>query len=86
MNKDRMKGTVDEVIGIAKRKAGELTGNTKLQVEGMAQQVKGKVENAWGKTKDGLRDAMENTKVRANAHIDFDVKKTTPGTECNKSK
>lgn len=52
MNRDRMKGTIDEVVGSAKRKAGELTGNTKLQVEGMAQQVKGKVENAWGKTKD----------------------------------
>jgi uncharacterized protein YjbJ (UPF0337 family) len=86
MNKDRMKGTIDEVVGSAKRKAGELTGNTKLQVEGMAQQVKGKVENAWGKTKDGFRDAIENTAVHADAHIKVDVKKTTPGTECNKSK
>jgi uncharacterized protein YjbJ (UPF0337 family) len=86
MNKDRMKGTIDEVVGSAKRKAGELTGSTKLQVEGMAQQVKGKVENAWGKTKDVVRDAMENTEVHADAHIKVDVKKPTPGSECNKSK
>jgi len=78
MNKDRMKGTIDEVVGSAKRKAGELTGSTKLQVEGMAQQVKGKVENAWGKTKDVVRDAMENTEVHADAHIKVDVKKPTP--------
>jgi uncharacterized protein YjbJ (UPF0337 family) len=81
-----MKGTIDEVVGSAKRKAGELTGSTKLQVEGMAQQVKGKVENAWGKTKDVVRDAMENTEVHADAHIKVDVKKPTPGSECNKSK
>ena len=52
MNKDRVKGAIDKVVGSAKRKAGELTGDTQLQIEGMAQQVKGKVENAWGKAKD----------------------------------
>jgi uncharacterized protein YjbJ (UPF0337 family) len=72
-----MKGTIDEVVGSAKRKAGELTGSTKLQVEGMAQQVKGN---------DVVRDAMENTEVHADAHIKVDVKKPTPGSECNKSK
>lgn len=86
MNRDRMKGTVDEVVGSAKRKAGELTGNTKLQVEGMAQQVKGKVENAWGKTKDVVRGARENTEIHADAHIKLDVKKPTPTVECNKGK
>ena len=34
MNKDQVKGIIDEVAGSAKRKAGELTGNTQLQVEG----------------------------------------------------
>ena len=86
MNKDRVKGMMDEVAGCAKHKAGELTDNSKLQAEGMAQQVKGKVENAWGKTKDVVRDAMENTEVHADAHIKVDVKKPTPGSECNKSK
>lgn len=86
MNKDRMKGTIDEVVGSAKRKAGDLTGNTKLQVEGIAQQVKGKVENAWGKTKDVIRDARENAKLHAGAHIRLDVKKPTLAAECNKSK
>jgi uncharacterized protein YjbJ (UPF0337 family) len=66
MNKNRVKGTIDEVVGSAKRKAGELTGNTRLQVEGGAQQVKGTVENAWGKAKDAARGAdevHEKTKV-----------------------
>ena len=46
VNEDRVKGIIDEVAGIAKRKAGELTDNPKLQVEGMAQQAKGKVVDA----------------------------------------
>ena len=55
MNKDRVNGTIDEVAGTAKRKAGNWTGNTPLQVRGMAQQVKGKLENTLGKAKDAVR-------------------------------
>jgi uncharacterized protein YjbJ (UPF0337 family) len=57
MNKDRVKGVIDEVVGGIKRKAGELTGDTQLQVQGVAQQAKGKIENAWSKTKDAVHDA-----------------------------
>jgi uncharacterized protein YjbJ (UPF0337 family) len=81
-----MKGTIDEVVGSAKRKAGELTGDTKLQVEGMTQQVKGKVENAWGKTKDVVHDAIDHTEVHADAHAKLEVKKSTPETEHSKCK
>ena len=35
MNKDRVKGAIDEVVGSAKRKAGELTGDTPLQIKGL---------------------------------------------------
>jgi hypothetical protein len=37
-----------------------LTGNTGTQIEGAAQQLKGKVENAVGKLKDAGRDARDN--------------------------
>jgi uncharacterized protein YjbJ (UPF0337 family) len=57
MDKDRVKGTVDDVAGRAKRQVGEWTGDTKAQVEGAAQQVKGKAEKAWGNVKDAARDA-----------------------------
>jgi uncharacterized protein YjbJ (UPF0337 family) len=81
-----MKGTIDEVVGSAKRKAGELTGDTKLQVEGMAQQVKGKVENAWGKTKEAVCDVLENTDVHLDNHVKLEVKKSSPDTKCNQCK
>lgn len=57
MNEDRLKGTYDEVVGSIKRKAGELTHDTPLQAEGIAQQIKGKLENTLGKAKDVVREA-----------------------------
>jgi uncharacterized protein YjbJ (UPF0337 family) len=57
MNKDQVKGTVDDVAGRAKRQVGEWTGDTGTQVEGAAQQVKGKAEKAWGNVKDAVKDA-----------------------------
>jgi uncharacterized protein YjbJ (UPF0337 family) len=56
MDKDRVKGTVDDVAGRVKRQVGEWTGDTNAQVEGAAQQVKGKAEKAWGNVKDAARD------------------------------
>jgi uncharacterized protein YjbJ (UPF0337 family) len=57
MDKDRVKGTIDDAAGRVKRQVGEWTGDTGAQAEGAAQQVKGKVEKAWGNVKDAARDA-----------------------------
>ncbi len=75
MNKDRIKGAIDEAAGTAKRKAGELTGNTKLEVEGMVQQVKGRVENAWGKAKDTVADANQEAAIKHETRIQVDVER-----------
>jgi uncharacterized protein YjbJ (UPF0337 family) len=72
MDSDRVKGTVDEILGKAKRGIGELTGDTKLKVEGIAQQVKGKMENAWGQTKDAVRDANQETCVHHDPQVHVD--------------
>jgi uncharacterized protein YjbJ (UPF0337 family) len=61
MDKDRVKGTVDDAAGRVKRQVGEWTGDTNAQVEGAAQQVKGKAEKAWGNVKDAARDASEKS-------------------------
>jgi uncharacterized protein YjbJ (UPF0337 family) len=60
MDKNRVKGTIDEVVGSAKRHVGSLTGDTKTEVKGAAQQIKGKVENAVGKLKDAGRDLHDH--------------------------
>jgi uncharacterized protein YjbJ (UPF0337 family) len=66
MNKDRVMGIIDEVAGSAKRKAGKVTENPKLQVEGLIQQAKGKVQGAWGKAKETAHDAASGTDI----HLD----------------
>ena len=55
MNKDTVKGTVDDVAGRTKRQVGEWTGDTNAQVEGAAQQLKGKTEKVVGNVKDAAR-------------------------------
>jgi uncharacterized protein YjbJ (UPF0337 family) len=69
MDNNRVKGAIDEVVGIAKQKTGELTGNNQLQIEGIAQQVKGKVESAWGQAKDAVCDMNEEASASAEPHV-----------------
>jgi uncharacterized protein YjbJ (UPF0337 family) len=64
MNKDQVKGKVDEVAGRAKRQAGEWTGDGETQVEGAAQEIKGKVQNAWGNAKEAVNDKVDEAKAR----------------------
>jgi len=73
MNNDRVKGTIDEGAGLAKRKAGDAMGNTRLEVEGMVQQVKGKVENAWGKAKEAVQDANQEAEVKHETRIEVEL-------------
>ena len=60
MNNDKLKGTVDDAAGRVKRQVGEWTGDTGTQVDGAAQQVKGKAEKAV----DNLRDAVNSGTTR----------------------
>ena len=72
MDKDRVKGTINDVVGNVKRHIGNLTGDTRTEAEGAVQQVKGKVQNTWGKAKDAARDIYGNvtTSPRSNAEVE----------------
>lgn len=65
MNKDQVKGTIDDAAGRAKRQVGEWTGDTNAQAEGMGQQVKGKLEKGWGAVKDAAHSAHDQVKEHA---------------------
>lgn len=70
MDKNRIKGKMDEIAGRAKRQAGEWTGDTQAQGEGTIDEIKGRAENAWGKVKDSarnLKDDMDNKDKERNA-------------------
>ncbi|HEY1805547.1 MAG TPA: CsbD family protein [Terracidiphilus sp.] len=60
MDKDRIKGAVNDAAGRAKRQVGEWTGDTNAQVEGAAQQVKGKAQKVVGNVKDAAREGAAN--------------------------
>lgn len=56
MDRDRIAGAVNQAKGSVKEAAGKATGDTKLQAEGAADKIKGKVQNAVGAAKDTIRD------------------------------
>ena len=60
MDKDQIKGKMDDVAGRVKRQAGEWTGDKDLQAEGTKDQAKGKAESTFGKVKDAARDIKDD--------------------------
>lgn len=69
MNSDKIKGTMDDAAGRAKRQVGEWTGDTQTQIDGAAQQVKGKAEKAVGNVRDAINNATDRS-VDRDAEID----------------
>lgn len=55
MDKDRIKGSAEQAKGKVKEVAGKALGDSKLETEGKADQVAGKVQNAVGGLKDAIR-------------------------------
>jgi len=55
MDKDRIKGSAEQVKGKIKEGIGKVTGDSKTEAEGKADQVKGKVQNTVGGLKDTIR-------------------------------
>ncbi len=55
MDKDRIAGAVKKIKGSIKETVGKVTGDAKLEAEGKADKVEGKVQNAIG----GLKDALK---------------------------
>ena len=60
MDKDRVEGKVKDVAGRVERQVGEWTGDKNAQVHGATKQAEGKVQNAFGKAKDSVRDATKD--------------------------
>jgi uncharacterized protein YjbJ (UPF0337 family) len=59
MDKDRVEGSAKQMKGSVKDAAGKLTGDSKLQAEGKADKVEGKIQNAVGGAKDKIREALD---------------------------
>ncbi len=55
MNKDQIKGRVEEAKGSIKEAAGRMTGKPDLQDRGTAQKAAGKVQKTYGDVKDEVK-------------------------------
>jgi uncharacterized protein YjbJ (UPF0337 family) len=76
MNSDNIKGSIDDAAGRAKRQVGEWTGDTGTQVDGAAQQVKGKVEKAVGNVRDAVNSGTKRD-VETDRSIDDNTDRET---------
>jgi uncharacterized protein YjbJ (UPF0337 family) len=76
MNNDKIKGAVDDAAGRVKRQVGEWTGDTSTQVDGAAQQVKGKMEKAVGNLRDAVKPGATRD-VETNRDIDDNTGRET---------
>ncbi|MGI4879508.1 MAG: CsbD family protein [Janthinobacterium lividum] len=55
MDEDRVDGALKKMGGSIKETTGKVIGDTKLEAEGKADKVAGKVQNTVGGAKDTLR-------------------------------
>ena len=55
MDKDRIKGSVKQVVGSVKEAIGKAVGDKKTEADGRVAVTEGKIQNAVGSAKDTLR-------------------------------
>jgi uncharacterized protein YjbJ (UPF0337 family) len=55
MDKDRINGAAEQAKGTVKELAGKVTGDAKLETEGKADKLAGKIQSTVGGIKDTLR-------------------------------
>jgi uncharacterized protein YjbJ (UPF0337 family) len=56
MDKDRVIGSAKEAKGKVKEAVGKAVGDSKLEAEGTADKIEGKVQNAVGGLKDAIKE------------------------------
>ena len=59
MDKDRVAGSAKQIKGTIKEVVGKATGDAKLESEGKADKVEGKIQNAVGGIKDTVREIVK---------------------------
>jgi uncharacterized protein YjbJ (UPF0337 family) len=59
MNKDQVKGRVNEVKGNIKEGAGKLVGNENLEAKGKVQKIVGNAQAKFGDVKQDMKDSKK---------------------------
>jgi uncharacterized protein YjbJ (UPF0337 family) len=58
MNKNQVKGRVEEVMGKVKEVTGSIVGNKSLEFEGIVQKNAGKIQAGLGDVKSSLKNKL----------------------------
>lgn len=59
VNRDQVEGAAKQAKGALKDAAGKVVGNERLQAEGKADKIAGKVQKGYGDAKEEVRDALK---------------------------
>ena len=59
MSENRIDGASKKAMGAIKEAAGKLTGNERLEAEGIAEKAAGEVQNKVGKAQDAVGGAIK---------------------------
>ena len=59
MNKDQVKGRLEQAKGKIEEVAGKVVDNDRLEAEGKADQIVGKVQARFGDTKEAVKDKAQ---------------------------
>jgi uncharacterized protein YjbJ (UPF0337 family) len=59
MNKDQVKGRMNEAKGTIKEVAGKLVGNESLEAKGKTQKILGEAQAKFGDVKKDVKDAAK---------------------------
>jgi len=59
MDKDRIQGSLKQVIGGIKETVGKAVGDRKTEVDGKAKKAEGKFQNAVGGIKDTVLESLK---------------------------
>ena len=62
MDKDSVKGKAEKVTGRVKQATGNITGNQRLQAEGVRDRLKGEAHDTWGTVKQAARDVSREAR------------------------
>ena len=62
MNKDQVKGRVEEVKGAIKETAGRVTGKPDLEDRGTLEKAGGKIQKTYGDAKEDLKDEWKESR------------------------
>jgi len=60
MNKDQVEGRLDQAKGKIKELAGKVVDNDRLEAEGKADRIEGKVQAGFGDSKEAVKDKAKD--------------------------